>query len=82
MGHPSKPIALWEFGSSKIYGQGNWIKNAYNSIQRWKRIKLVLWAEYLHGSEANPRDNTFISREATPAYSEAISSDYFIGANS
>ena len=78
--YPTKPIALWELGTSDTSGQGRWIKNAYKDIKKLPRIKLVVYAEYDFGPPAERTDCTKISDRATQAYKKAISDPYFIGA--
>jgi len=78
--HPTKPISVWEMGSSNTSRQGRWIKNAYKTIKNMPRIKLAVYAEYNFGPQQNPYDSTKITGKADLTYKEAISDPYFIGA--
>lgn len=73
--YQTKPIALWEFGTSNTKRQGKWIKQAYEDIKKLPRIKLAVYAEY----PVFEGDSTMISDKAKPAYKEAISDPYYIG---
>ena len=79
--YPTKPIALWELGTSDTSSQGRWIKNAYKDIKKLPRIKLVVYAEYSSFGGGTP-DSTMISDKAKPYYKEAISDPYFINGGS
>jgi len=79
--HPTKPIALWELGSSDTSSQGKWMKNAYETIKNKPRIKLVVWAEYDFWTDYGKNDSTRFTEEGREAYKEATSDPYFIGAS-
>jgi len=74
--YQTKPIALWEFGSSKRR-QGKWIKQAYQDIKKLPRIKLVVYCEYPVAGQKG--DNIMISEKSRPIFKEIISDPYFIG---
>jgi hypothetical protein len=75
--YPTKPIALWEFGTSEGANQAGWIRNAYKKIREIPRIKLVVYAEY-YFYKPNA-DSTFIfNTNAQDAMKDAISDAYFI----
>jgi len=79
--HPTKPIALWEFAAEQTSGKGQsrWIKNAYNSIKKMPRIKLVVYAEYGGHGGAGAHNSLMLDEKSKPYYKEAISDPYFIG---
>jgi len=76
--YPTKPIALWEFGTSDTYRQGRWIIDAYKDIKKLPRIKLVVYAEYPIFGGSTP-DSTMMRSSAKPDYKKATSDLYFIG---
>lgn len=80
--YPEKPIAFWEFGTSDTSTQGRWIKDAYKTIKKLPRIKLVVYAEYPtfgSGVVGGPSESTVLTDRAKPDYKKAISDPYFIG---
>lgn len=80
--YPNKPMALWELGTSSTQNQRRMILNTYKNIKKKDRIKLVVYAEYyFHNKRGKQTDSTFITREAAPAYIEAISDPHFIGSS-
>ena len=79
--HPTKPVALFAMGTSKIASQANWIKNAYNSIvKRYPRVKLVVYSieEWRKGDESEI-DSSDLNPEAKRAMQEVMADPYFIG---
>ncbi len=79
--HPTKPVALFGMGTSKIASQANWIENAYNSIvKRYARVKLVVYSiEEWRQSGESEIDSSDLNPEAKRAMQEVMADPYFIG---
>lgn len=72
--YPSKPIAIWELGTSNSSRQARWIKNAYKRIKKYSRIRIATYAEYMFQSES-----TFLfDDKSSRAYLESVTDSYFI----
>ena len=79
--HPTKPVALFGLGTSKISSQAKWIKNAYTSIaKRYPAVKLAVYSieEWRKGDESDI-DSSDLNPEAKRAMQEVMSDPYFIG---
>ena len=79
--HPTKPVALFGMGTSKIASQANWIKNAYSSIvKRYPTVKLVVYSidEWSQGDESEI-DSSDLNPEAKRTMQKVMSDPYFIG---
>ena len=79
--HPTKPVALFGMGTSKIASQANWIKNAYNSIvKRYPTVKLVVYSiEQWRKDNESEIDSSDLNPEAKRAMQEVMADSYFIG---
>ena len=79
--HPTKPVALFGMGTSKIASQANWIKNAYNSIvKRYPTVKLVVYSiEAWRKGDESEIDRSDPNPEAIRAMQAVMSDPYFIG---
>lgn len=81
--HPTKPLALFEVGRSRGYGQAKWIKKTYKDIkEKFPAIKLAQWWEgVLYCCNGLTDDQTFSSsQKSIEAMREVHKDPYFIGA--
>jgi hypothetical protein len=79
--HPTKPVALFGMGTSKISSQANWIKNTYENIaRRYEAVKLAVYSfEEWRKGDGSEIDSSDLNPEAKQAMQEVMSDPYFIG---
>ena len=81
--YKTKPIGLWEFGTTQHPGQGKWLLKSFKTIkEHFPAIKLVVPAQYpiMSDDKGGSYGSLIIGEKAQPFYREAISDPYFIGA--